>query len=81
MTCRELVELVTSYLEGVMPDAERAAFDEHITLCAGCERYLEQLRVTIALLGELAQETLTEPTRRELLDAFSTWRSRPGPST
>ena len=55
LSCQELVELVTDYLEGALPPAERARFDAHIALCDGCRAYLEQIRATIALSGRSAR--------------------------
>jgi anti-sigma factor RsiW len=74
VTCRELVELVTAYLDGGLTPEERSAFDQHLALCRGCERYLEQFRTTIALLGELPEDTLSSSAREELLGAFAAWR-------
>jgi anti-sigma factor RsiW len=79
MTCAELVELVTAYLDGTLSDAERAEFDEHLALCPGCDRYLAQFRSTIDLLGELPEDSLTSPAREQLLDAFARWSDNPGP--
>jgi anti-sigma factor RsiW len=81
MTCAEFVELVTSYLDGTLSSEERAAFEEHLALCPGCDRYLEQFRTTISLLGELPEETLSSPGRERLLDAFAQWRHRVPPDT
>ncbi len=75
MTCEELVELVTAYLEGTLSVDDRAAFDEHLALCPGCDRYLVQFRATIDLLGELPEESISAPARERLLDAFAHWRS------
>jgi anti-sigma factor RsiW len=74
MTCEEFVELVTAYLEGTLPEEQRRAFDEHMALCPGCDRYLDQFRTTIDLLGELPEEALSSPGRERLLDAFAEWR-------
>ena len=79
MTCAELVELVTAYLDGTLSAEERAAFDEHLSLCPGCDRYLEQFRTTIGLLGGLPEESVSPPARERLLDAFSQWRRTAGP--
>ena len=79
MTCEELVELVTAYLEETLPAADRAAFDEHLALCPGCDRYLAQFRTTVDLLGELPEESLSSPGRERLLDAFAQWRRTSGP--
>ncbi len=75
LSCRELVELVTDYLDGVLPEGERARFEAHIGGCDGCEVYLEQMRRTIELLGHLPPEALTPEAERELLEAFRGWRS------
>jgi anti-sigma factor RsiW len=74
MTCEEFVELVTAYLEGTLPEEQRRAFDAHMALCPGCDRYLDQFRTTIDLLGELPEESLSSPGRERLLDAFAEWR-------
>ena len=79
MTCQEFVELVTAYLEGALAESERASFDEHMSLCPGCEDYLAQFRQTIELLGELPEETLSTPGRQRLLDAFADWHGRSTP--
>jgi len=73
MTCEEFVELVTAYLEGTLTDEERRAFDEHMELCPGCDRYLAQFKSTIDLLGELPEQSLSSPARERLLGAFSQW--------
>lgn len=78
MTCQEFVELVTAYLEGALPDQHQAAFEEHMELCPGCEHYLAQFRQTIALVGELPEESISAPARQQLLEAFADWRTTPG---
>ena len=75
LSCRELVELVTDYLEDALSEEERLRFDEHIGLCDGCGVYLEQIRQTILLLGHLPGNGLSPDAERVLLDAFRGWRS------
>ena len=75
LSCRELVELVTDYLEGALAADERARFEEHIARCSGCKTYLEQIRQTIAALGHLPEDGLTPEAERTLLEAFRGWRS------
>jgi hypothetical protein len=53
MTCRELAELATTYLEGAMPREERDRFDAHRQECRGCQIYVSQLRLTVSMLGQL----------------------------
>lgn len=74
LTCQELVELVTDYLEGSLPSAERARFDEHIAGCTGCTNYLRQMRRTIQTVGYLSEDHVSPEAERELLDAFRTWK-------
>ena len=76
LSCQELVELVTDYLEGALPDEERRRFDEHIAKCRGCTRYLEQMRATIRLAGEVTSEDLTPEAENVLLRAFRDWKGR-----
>jgi anti-sigma factor RsiW len=75
MTCKEVVELMTGYLEGTLPAADRARFEEHIAGCDGCRAYLAQLRMTRKLLGRLGHEPVPESIQKELLEAFRSWRS------
>ena len=74
LSCRELVELVTDYLENALPQAERARFEEHLIACPGCQTYLEQMRQTIDVLGRVTEESLEPAARDQLLDLFSNWK-------
>ena len=75
LTCAEVVEVITNYLEGRMPAHERERFEEHLSFCDGCSTYLEQMRLTIATLGHLPDSSLPPTTRTRLLDAFRTWKA------
>jgi anti-sigma factor RsiW len=68
--CKELVELVTDYLEGALAPAERARIDAHLADCDGCTAYLEQMRFTLEALGHIPEETISEAARRTLMRAF-----------
>ena len=76
MPCRELVELVTDYLEDRLSPIDRARFEAHLTECEACRTYLEQFRETIRVLGRLPEESLSPEAREALLTAFRGW-SRP----
>jgi anti-sigma factor RsiW len=78
MSCQELVELVTDYLDGVMPAELTARFERHIDSCAGCRTHLEQIRATIRVTGGLSPESLSPDTERALLDAFRGWNPKSG---
>ncbi len=73
-TCREMVELVTDYLENKLSRGDRKAFEKHIAGCPGCSRYLEQMRLTIKTLGRIESRHLSAAAKRELLDAFRDWK-------
>ena len=70
LTCRKLVELVTDYFEGALDADTTARFDEHRALCPGCETYLQQIQETVARLGEVPVESLSEEMQSVLLSAF-----------
>jgi anti-sigma factor RsiW len=75
MTCRELVQVVTDYLEGMLPDADRLRLEAHLAVCPYCEEYVAQMRQTIEALGELPSEPIDPSRQEELLRAFRGWRS------
>jgi hypothetical protein len=70
MTCKELVELVTAYLEDAMDDDTRARFEDHLAGCDGCTHYLEQFRVTIRTVGRIQDDDIEPAFRDRLLDTF-----------
>ena len=74
MTCQEMVELVTDYLEGRMDDATRARFEEHVAECDACTLYIEQMRMTIVALGHIPAESISPEAEDELVAAFRNWR-------
>ena len=73
LTCRELVELVTDYLEGGLSRRDRARFERHIAHCDGCTAYLAQMRTTVRLTGRLQEHQLEPEAREALLHAFRGW--------
>ena len=74
LTCQELVELVTDYLEDALPPGQRARFEQHLGVCPGCETYMDQIRKAIRAIGRLTEESLSSSTRDELLDLFRDWK-------
>jgi anti-sigma factor RsiW len=75
LSCQELVELVTDYLEGALDAALRRRFEAHIAECDGCTEYLEQLRQTIRVTGTLSAQDLPPDAERTLMHAFRDWHS------
>jgi predicted anti-sigma-YlaC factor YlaD len=74
LTCAELVELVTDYLENGMSSSDRERFEEHLMFCDGCDAYFDQVRRTISLSGRLREEDLPAELEERLLVAFQGWR-------
>ena len=75
LSCQELVELVTDYLEGALAPVDVARFEAHLTDCDGCTAYLDQIRTTIALTGRLSTDTISPEARDALLHTFRSWSS------
>lgn len=73
LSCRELVELVTEYLEGALPEREHARFEAHMLACDGCERYVEQIRTSVALT-QRTRRLEQRPEIAGLLEAFRGYR-------
>jgi predicted anti-sigma-YlaC factor YlaD len=74
LSCQELVELVTDYLEGALPALQRARFEEHLARCSGCRNYLAQMRITIDSLGRLTEDAIPAQARDDLLGVFRNWK-------
>jgi predicted anti-sigma-YlaC factor YlaD len=73
LTCVEVVELVTAYLDDALTGFDRERVEEHLVFCDGCSTYLEQIRQTVALTGRLQPEDIPPPLREKLLAAFRAW--------
>lgn len=74
MSCQDLVEIVTDYLEGELDGATRTELEAHLALCPGCDTYLAQLRETIERLGHVPTATLSEHVQQGLVLSFRTVR-------
>ena len=74
LTCREIVELVTMYLEGDLRPSVRRRFEAHIGSCEACTAYLAQMRETLRILGSVPHEPLPPRLEAELLTTFRDWR-------
>ena len=75
LTCKELVELITGYLEGTLRGRHLRRFESHLAACDGCTRYLAQMEATIRATGMLTEEKVTDEQRVVLLTAFRDWKT------
>ena len=80
LTCHEVVELVTAYLEGELSPSEAARVEAHLEDCDGCRTVFEEFRATIRLTGMVREEELTATQRQTLLEAFRGWTAEPSSS-
>ncbi len=78
LSCREVVELVTAYLEGALTEAEEVRFEEHLAMCDGCAAYLDQMRRTVDLAGRLDPEAVDVEACDRLIHAFRSWKADAG---
>ncbi len=78
LVCRQVVELVTDYLEGALSRSDRRRFEAHLRACPNCTNYLAQIRETIEATGSLEPEDLSPEARREFTDLFHRWRAEDG---
>jgi anti-sigma factor (TIGR02949 family) len=74
ISCQEVVELVTDYLDEALPAEAAALFEQHINFCEGCVWYLDQIRRIASLTGRLREEDVPAQTREQLVTAFREWR-------
>ena len=74
LTCREVVELVTDYLEDALSQRDRLDFERHLVWCSWCREYLNHMRTTIELTGQVDVAEPPSPIREQLLEAFRDWK-------
>jgi anti-sigma factor RsiW len=74
LTCSEVVELVTDYLEHALDPEEATLVEQHLNFCDGCIWYVEQIRATIETVGRIEPEEVPPDMRDRLLTAFRDWK-------
>jgi anti-sigma factor RsiW len=70
ITCQELVEQVTEYLDGALSAEETELLEQHVNFCEGCDWYLDEMRRTIAAGSQLPEVSVPEQVLEPLLTAF-----------
>lgn len=73
LTCQDVVDLLTAYLEGGLAPAGRLRLELHLSYCDGCTAYLAQLRLALHVAGSLGQEDIPSEAEERLLGAFRAW--------
>jgi hypothetical protein len=70
ITCQEVTELVTEYIEGTLGAHEMALFEQHLNFCDGCDWYVDQMRTTIAAVGHIEEADVPADMRERLIASF-----------
>ncbi|HZC69317.1 MAG TPA: zf-HC2 domain-containing protein [Jatrophihabitans sp.] len=73
LTCSDVVELVTDYVEGTLPADVAGRVAAHLAECDGCATYLEQMMQTAAALRRVELAGLSDAACAELRAAFRDW--------
>ena len=74
-SCQEMIEVVTNYLDDALPPDERQRFEHHLSYCAGCSTYLDQMRETIRQTSMVPrEESLSPALRDEIVAQLRTWK-------
>ncbi len=74
LTCQQLTEVVTDYLEGRLPLGKWLGFQLHVGMCRHCRAYLKQMRATVRLTGKLPPDPIPPEVQRALLRRFQDWK-------
>jgi anti-sigma factor RsiW len=74
LTCHEVIDLLSDYIEGALSTDDRRRVDEHLALCDGCDTYLDQMRESIRLIGMVPEDQVPDEQKTALLSAFRDWR-------
>ncbi|MBX3390866.1 MAG: zf-HC2 domain-containing protein [Phycisphaeraceae bacterium] len=62
ITCRELIDFISDYLESRLPAEQLREFERHLAVCPSCVNYLDAYRKTI-VLGRAALEPSDDSAR------------------
>lgn len=74
LTCQEVTEVVTDYLEGRQSLMQRLRFQMHLGMCRHCRAYLKQMKGTIDTLGTLPGESIPPEMSQQVLERFRSWK-------
>jgi hypothetical protein len=79
VTCKQVVGLVTDYLDGTLSPNDRARFEAHLSLCDPCVEHIKQIRVAIGVTGRVGDDDLDRLAREDLMALYRRWRDHERP--
>jgi len=77
LVCREVVELVTAYLDDALEPAQRAALERHLAVCPHCTEYFAQIKLVRAAAGRVTSTDIAPQAKQDLMALYERWRADP----
>lgn len=71
MTCRNVTELASDYLNRDLPRLTRLRVRLHLFMCVRCRRFVRQLKTTVLAVAAMADPTPLSSPAPEELDALA----------
>lgn len=65
--CDEVRKRASDYLESDLSEEEREWIQKHLELCLNCNSFMDTLRSTISMLGELPSKAIPNRLKEKLL--------------
>lgn len=78
-TCKEIIDLLSEYLDGDLPGEDLGAFEAHMALCPPCVDFLDHLKRTRSLVRSLRCDEVPKDVQRQLRAFLERARKGPGP--
>jgi hypothetical protein len=75
LTCQEITEQATSYMEDGLPLEARRLVEAHLAECEGCRALLAQLHATVRVAGGLPAAAPSPEARAAALRQFAAWKA------
>lgn len=60
LSCRELVERSSDFLDAQLPLRQRLAVRAHLAMCGKCRRFIRQMKLTQAVIRQMPEQQLPE---------------------
>ncbi len=76
LTCREICDFVMAYLDGELPERERAVFETHLQICPECVCYLQTYQATVRLGKDACADPSPPPVPEHLVSAILAARKK-----